>query len=133
MNLLPPYTPTVWKIIGSSVAGLVLLGAVLFTVSKCDNWRSNRAIDKARANVNAAMQNVNAAKAVVSNDAVNEAVAVQQFKDAVNDAVILSNATDAAKVETNKAAANYATAVNENRPVGTTEDDLNRKLKVLDQ
>lgn len=112
---------------------LVVIGIVLFSIAKFDTWRANRSLRQAKANVNVAMQNVNAAKAVVSNDAVNEAVAVEQFKDAVNTAVALSNATDQAKEETKQAAANYAAAVNANRPLGTTEDDLDKKLRALDQ
>lgn len=118
--------------IGLTVAAaLVVIGAVLFTLDRCSTWRANRDIDKARANVNAAMQEVNAAKATVANDRIDEALALQNVNAAVQDVVNASTATDAAKAEANAALANYKAAVEARRPTGTTEADLDAKLRAL--
>lgn len=131
MNPFPPYSTTVWKIIGGCFAGLLLIGAVLFLAKSCGDWRSNRDISKARANVNAALVAVNAAKEVVGNDRVDEAVALDHVKQAANDVITTSNATDQAKTEANAAVANFIAAKNANLPTGTTEADLDSKLRAL--
>jgi hypothetical protein len=120
------------KMISGCIALLILICAALFGIDRYDHYRSQRAIDKARANVNAALADVNVAKQVVANDRVNEAVAVEQVKQAANDVLAASNASEAAKTETNKALANYAASVNANVQ-GTTANDLQRKLDALDQ
>jgi thioesterase domain-containing protein len=122
-----------WKIVGLCVAGLVLIGIVLFTFQTCGNYFSGRDINKARANVNAALVEVKAAKEVVANDRVDEAVALDHVKQAANDVVSASTATDEAKTAANQAVANYEAAVKEKRPTGTTEADLDEKLRALGQ
>lgn len=115
------------------VAFLVLLGFVLFVVDQCDSKIAHSKIDKARANVNAALEQVNAAKATVANDRVDEAVALDHVKSAANDVITASNATDDAKAQANAALANYNAAVAAKQPTGTTAEDLQRKLDALDQ
>lgn len=122
-----------WKIVGYCLIGLLLLGAVLFTMDKCGGYFSSRDIDKAKANLNAALANVNAAKDVVVNDRIDEAVVLEQVKQAANDVITASNATDQAKAEANAAVANYIAAKNANRPTGTTEADLDAKMRALEQ
>ena len=121
-----------WKAVGIGIGLLVLLGVVLFGISKCDNWRTQRAIDKAKANFNGAMANVNAAKDTVANDKVNEAVAVNAVAAAAKDVIAASDATDAKKAEAAKAVADYENAKNANLPTGITEADLRRRLDALD-
>jgi hypothetical protein len=115
-----------------ALAGIVILGGVLFLADKCSTYEGNKKLKAAQTNANIAMNAVNAAKGTVVKDAVNEAVAVDRVKEAVNDAVTASNATDAAKQRTNQALANYQVAVNANVPVGTSADDLHRALDDLD-
>ncbi len=112
---------------------LLVVGIILFGVAKFDNWKFDRKIDKARANVNAALADVNVAKQVVANDRVNEVLAVEDVKRAANDAVAASQASDAAKTVANQAVANYAAARNANLPVGTTEQDIHNALDALDK
>ncbi len=131
LNILPPYSPTVWKAIGTCVAGLFLIAGILFLAKSCGDWRSNRDINKARANVNAALAAVNKGKEVVGNDRVDEAVALDHVKQAANDVITASNAADVAKTEANAAVANFIAAKNANLPTGTTEADLDAKLKAL--
>lgn len=110
---------------------LILLGAVLFLLAKCDNYLIGRDIKKARENVNVALQQVNAAKGTVANDRVDEAVALHNVNAAVQDVITASNATDQAKAEANAAAANYIAAKKAGIPTGTTEADLDAKLRAL--
>lgn len=112
---------------------LLVVGFVLFNIDRLERWTGTRAIDHAKTNVNIALADVNAGKAVVANDRVNEAVAVEQVKQAANDVITASNATDDAKAAAKQAVANYVAAKQANVPTGTTEEDLQRKLDELDK
>jgi hypothetical protein len=112
---------------------LFVIGAALFTSSKISNAWNNYQVNKARANVNAAMVAVNDAKKVVANDRVAEAVVLEQVNAATKDAIAASNATDQAKAEANAAVANFIAAKKANVPTGTTEADLDAKLRALEQ
>lgn len=125
--------PMVARIAVPLVLLLVLIGGVLFGLDRLSTYRLNRAIEKAKANVNAALKEVDAAKAVVSSDKVDEAVALDHVKQAEQEVIAASNATDQAKAEANAALVNYVTAKNANIPTGTTEADLQRKLDALNQ
>lgn len=131
-DLLPPYTPRVWKAIGIAIGLLILLAAVLFVSDRITGWWSTRTIDRAKGNVANALNAVNGAKEVVANDRIDEAVAVENVKRAVQDVVNASNASDAAKTATNAALANYEAAKKANKPVGTTEQELLDKLNELE-
>lgn len=122
-----------WKAIIYGAIGLVLLGIILFTFDRCGSYWSSRDIKKAKENVNIAMNAVNAAKGTVANDRVDEAVALEQLKEATNDVVNASTATDEAKAEAQQALANYVAQKASNRPTGTTEEDLRKKLEALDR
>lgn len=131
--MMPAFSAQTWKVAGVCLGLLVLLGAVLFGIHSCGTYLDNRGVSKARANVNAALQQVNAQKAVIANDRVDEAVAIDHVKQAANDVITASNATDQAKAEANAAVANYVQAKQANVPTGTTEADLQRKLEALDR
>lgn len=133
MNWLPPYSTNVWKAIGVAVGLLMLIGALLFAAKSCDNWRDERAIDKARKQVNAALANLANAQANLQADKLEEAKRIEDVKHATNQVLQATNATDAAKTQTNAALANLGNAVNANIPIGTTADDLNRRLEELDK
>lgn len=133
MNIFPPYSAKVWRAIVYVAIGLLLLAVVLFVFDKCGSYWSSRDIKKAQENVNIAMNAVNAAKGTVSNDRVAEAVALEQLKEATNDVVNASTATDEAKAEANAALANYIAQKASNKPTGTTEADLQKKLEALGQ
>jgi hypothetical protein len=79
------------------------------------------------------MQDVNAAKQTVDGDRVEEAVAIEKVKQATNQALQASDATEAAKQAVNEALVKYQAAVNANRPTGTTQADLEAKLRELGQ
>lgn len=109
----------------------IAIGGILFAIDRIGGVFSTHDINKARANVNAALVAVNAAKGTVANDKVDEAVALEKVKEAANDVVAASNATDAAKQAANQAVANFIAAKNANVPTGTTEADLDAKLRAL--
>jgi len=115
------------------VALTVIIGVILFASDRISGWWSTRDINKARANVNAAMNDVKNAKDVVVNDRVDEAVALEKVDEAVKEVIEASTATDEAKEEARKAMANYNAAVAAGRPTGTTEADLDAKLRALGQ
>lgn len=129
-KLLPPYTPKVWKILVYCVMGLVLLGIILFGVHSCNDWWAKRQINKAKQDVNIALQELANAKAAVDPHA--ESAAIEKLKEATNTALAASAATDEAKAETNAALANYKAARNANRPTGTTEADLLKAMEGLE-
>jgi hypothetical protein len=133
MDFKPPYKPATWYTILCLVVALVVLALVLFLSDRCGGYFASHDIGKARANVNAGLSEVNAAKQGVANDRVDEAVALDHVKQAANEVIAASNATDQAKTEANKALANYQIAVNANVPTGTTAEDLQRKLEALDR
>ena len=116
-----------------AVIGIIALGAILWAANSISNRWSNRQIDKLKANVNAAMVdlqqsqvNIAVGKEIERQALENVNVATQQFTEAVN-------ATDSAKTETNRALQNLASAVNSNRPVNITVDQLEKQLKELGQ
>ncbi len=131
-NLLPPYTPKVWKLIGACVLGVIVLGFVLFVTDRCGGYFAGRKIDKLKANINAATNAViklEQQQAVLKERqerALEDAnAAITEFNDAVN-------ATEAARRDANAAleAVNQARSSNQ---VGVTVDELNRKLEALDR
>ena len=133
MNLLPPYSTTVWKAIGVSIGLMFLIGAVLFGIDRCSAWNSNRKIEKARQAVNAALSNLANAQTNLAVDKAEEARRVEDVKIATNQLIEASNATDRARAETNQALSNLASAVNANLPVNTTSEDIQRRLDELDK
>lgn len=112
------------------VVGLLLLWYVITQMQACS---STRAIDKAKVAVNAALANLSNAQANLQADKIEEAKRVEDVKVATNVALEAANATQAARSETNKALANLSNAVNANVPVGTTAEDLNKRLEELDK
>lgn len=129
MNILPPYTPKVWKTLAIAVGLLIVIGLVLFTVQQCGNWREQREIDKARANVNAALSNLSNAQANKVQAEKDLAIAEQIAKDAAQDVVKASEASEEAKKVTNQALANITVAqgVNtQNTNVQTLKDILDK-------
>jgi hypothetical protein len=116
------------------VVGLIaVLLLSWYILTKGEAWYGNRQIDKARANVAIATQDLQKAQANVNQDNVDVAVKLENVKLATNQYVEAVNATDAAKAETNRALTNLSNAVNNNHPVGITADDLQKRLDELDQ
>ncbi len=108
-----------------------MLGAVLFTFDRCGTYWGNRGLDKYKANVNKALEAVKTGKDVVGNDRVDEAVALEKVAEATKDAINASNASTEAQTATNHALANYIEAKKAGLPTGTTEADLDEKLRGL--
>ena len=120
----------IWLILGGLV--IVLLFA-WWGLTRVYDWYGTRQIDKLKANVNAATEELKQAQANVQQDKVDEAVKLEQVKAATNQYVEAVNATDAAKAETNRALTNLSNAVNANHPVNITADDLQKRLDELDK
>ena len=131
-----------WGAIKDSIfsrTGLTIIGLVIvllfawWGLTKAYDWYGTRQIDKLKANVNAATEELKQAQANVQQDKVDEAVKLEQVKAATNQYVEAVNATDAAKAETNRALTNLSNAVNANHPVNITADDLQKRLDELDK
>src|SRR5712672_2211150 len=78
-------------LIYAALAFLLLLG-ILYGASKMSNWWGQRQVDKAKANLNAAVQEVKDAQAKKTEDEKALAVSVEHVKQAANDVVTASNA-----------------------------------------
>ena len=131
-----------WSAIWASIVsrtGLTIIGLVIvllfawWGLTRVYDWYAVRQIDKLKANVNAATEELKQAQANVQQDKVDEAVKLEQVKAATNQYVEAVNATDAAKAETNRALTNLSNAVNANHPVNITADDLQKRLDELDK
>ncbi len=121
------------KALTYALLGLIVLGGLLFAIDRVSGWYHQRQIEHLKANVNAATDELKGIQAnvviekVLANQAMeNVNVAVKEYANAVN-------ATDTARGETNRALQNMSNAVNGNRPVGVTANDLDRQLKELGQ
>ena len=131
-----------WSAIWASIVsrtGLTIIGLVIvllfawWGLTRVYDWYGTRQIDKLKANVNAATEELKQAQANVQQDKIDEAVKLEQVKAATNQYVEAVNATDAAKAETNRALTNLSNAVNANHPVNITADDLQKRLDELDK
>ena len=131
-----------WSAIWASIVsrtGLTIIGLVIvllfawWGLTRVYDWYGTRQIDKLKANVNAATEELKRAQANVQQDKIDEAVKLEQVKAATNQYVEAVNATDAAKAETNRALTNLSNAVNANHPVNITADDLQKRLDELDK
>ena len=131
-----------WGAIKDSIfsrTGLTIIGLVIvllfawWGLTRVYDWYGTRQIDKLKANVNAATEELKQAQANVQQDKIDEAVKLEQVKAATNQYVEAVNATDAAKAETNRALTNLSNAVNANHPVNITADDLQKRLEELDR
>ena len=120
-----------YRIIIIAIALLALLGLVLFTFDRCGGYFSNRQIDKIKANVNAATEDLKAVQANIQKEKQAEAAALERVKIETNTYLGAVNASDAARAETNRAIQNMQSAINGNRPVNITADELDRRLREL--
>ena len=131
-----------WSAIWASIVsrtGLTIIGLVIvllfawWGLTRVYDWYGTRQIDKLKANVNAATEELKQAQANVQQYKIDEAVKLEQVKAATNQYVEAVNATDAAKAETNRELTNLSNAVNANHPVNITADDLQKRLEELDR
>jgi hypothetical protein len=130
MNLLPPYTPKVWKAIGLCVAGIVLIGAVLFISDRVSSWWSVRRVDKLKANVNATITGIKEREQTIANLNERQAVDKERVRIETEELAEAANASAEAQAETNKALANLQQARNANT-VNTSVEDLEKLLEKL--
>lgn len=100
---------------------LVLIGVSLWIWQATSNWWFNRDLEKKKANVNAALLEVNqlqsnadASKVIANRIIENVNIATQELANA-------TNATDAQRERTNQAIANMQKAANQNRNVNAAE------------
>lgn len=115
------------------VLALFLIGGVLYLFEAGGNWNNSRKIDKLKANVNAAVDKLAESQANVAKAKLDEAVQLDRVKKDTEALVVATNATDAAKKETNRALDNLNSAVNANRSVDVTGDNLKRQIKELNE
>lgn len=113
--------------------GLVILGAVLFGLDRCDSWWSNRNVNKQKANINAILSNINAIETGVI-AATKEELAAEKMAANIETKALLNavNATEETRIDTNAALANLQKAKNANA-TGITVKELEEKLRRLDQ
>jgi len=111
--------------------GLVILGLSLYIVAQVSDWWQGREIDKLKSNVNVALDNLKTAQNTIVEAKKEEAVALQAVNNAVQDYTMKTNATDGAKAETNRALQNMASAINANRNVSITANDLEKRLNEI--
>lgn len=113
MSWIPALSERTWKIIGGLVLGLIVIGGILFFASKCSDWRFNRGMTKANANLaNAfnALANIQDQKVEtekqLANIKVEEAVQKEKVAEAARDAEAAANAEREAQIAANQAVAN---------------------------
>lgn len=110
-----------WHPIVLCLAGLVLLGAVLFFFDFCGSWWGDRKNDQLKANVNAILGNIENRNAVIANLKEQQAVEAEQLKQAAGDHLEAQGATNAAREETNKAIDKMKQAANVNGNVSVDQ------------
>jgi len=109
------------RIVVVCIVGLLLLLAVLFTVDRCGNYLFARKQDKLKANVNAALSNIEQRNAVIANLKEQQAVETKDVENNAKEYLEAQQASDAAKAETDKAIENMKKAANANGNVSITE------------
>lgn len=131
MDLKPPYSPKVWKIIAGCAAGVVLIGVVLLAVDKISNWNTNRDFNNRKQKIANTVTEINDLKAKQANLAEQEAEKRGELKRDVEDLANQTYGREDIKRETNAALANYNKAVQSNSNVDATAEDLQRALDKL--
>ncbi len=112
-----------------AVLGLAVLGTMLYAGTRFMAWRSTKAIDKLKANINAATTELVQVQANINADERDQEVKLENVNKATTEYVTAINATETAKTETNRAITNLHTAVHNKHNVNITVSDLERKLK----
>jgi len=115
------------------LGALIVFAGLLFAIDRVSGWRSNRQIDKLKANVNVAMQDLQQAQTNIAVEKKLEQQALENVNVATKEYADAVNATVTAKTETNRALQNLASAVNGNRPVNITVNQLEQQLKDLER
>lgn len=120
-----------WRIIAYCVAGLAVLGLVLFLFDKCGDYRTNRDIEKRKANINAALSNIAVKEGTIANLQIDVAVEKERVKESVKEHLEAVNASDAVKANTNAKLANLDAARNVNTTNSSVQDleDVLRRLE----
>lgn len=114
------------------LAGLIVLGLVLFGIDRCSTWRTNRDIEARKANVNAALANIANVEANIAFDKGRQEEQKAAVNAATQDYLMAVNATDEARSEVNAALANVEKAKNANQ-ANVSIRELEEKLKRLEQ
>ena len=115
-------------IAGACAAALIAFWCL---VDGFSTWRWQKGVNRDKANINAALQNINSRSGIIQSLEQQQAIEKQAVNQATQNLVNASNATEAAKIETNKSLANLANAKASN--VNATVDELERKLDQLDK
>lgn len=112
------------------VIGLVLLiGGVLLAIDRCGTWRSDRDIEKRKANINAVLANIEIKETTIANLQTQVELEKQAANTEMKQLLENINATEATKVETNAALANLDRAKNAN----TTNSSVKQLEELLEK
>lgn len=132
MGLAPPYSTNVWKAIIGAVAGLGVLGAVLFFYAKCGTYEFNKGTKQANANLANAINTLGTIQNTAANLQIqlvqantDEAVQKEVVKQAANAVEIAANNANAAHIAANEAVSNVQ-AVNAQSFDNTTLANANK-------
>lgn len=130
MSLLPPYTTRTWKIIGACVAGIALLGVVLWGIDAFGNWRFDRGVAKDKAEIKQGLANIASKESTIANLQTEVAVEKERVRQQTVEHLENINATEQVKAETNAALANLDAAKNANT-TNSSVSDLEKALEKL--
>lgn len=103
------------KVTAVGVGLLIVIGLVAFAFESCGDWRFGREIDRKKANVNAAIDQVKAINANIAAEKKAEAEALANVKVAADDYLEATNATDGAREAVNASVERMKQAANTNR------------------
>lgn len=131
--MMPAFSERTWKIIGAAIAGVIILGAVLFGIDRCGTYRANKDTAKAKQKIANTVAEINDIGKTISN---LEQKKAEKQGELNRDVETLQNniyGLDDAKAETNAAIANFQKAVNANTNTNATAQQIEDALKKLDQ
>ena len=120
------------RIIVYLVSGLIILGAVLFTMHSCGNIFFNRDVNKIKANINAITANINAAEANRQADQTQVAIEKDRLREALVDLKAAQEATNQSTAATNAAIEEMDAARNANY-ANTSARELDAILDQLER
>jgi hypothetical protein len=103
------------KVTAVGVGLLIVIGLVAFGVEKCGDWRFDRSIDRKKANVNAAVNELKAVNANIAAEKKTEQEIIANIKVHTDDYLEAVNTTDGTREAVNAAIERMKLAANSNR------------------
>ena len=120
------------KVIGWLVIGLIFILGSLFLADRYSTWKGNRDVNRLRANVNLASQELRQAQDSLAKDRVLESSAVARVAEATNVYLEAVNASTEARRATNEAIKNLRVTVNANIRSDVQAMDLERRINEIE-